>query len=155
MLPTASTRGRRTRGGSTAPGHWHRRHAAAAWWRLRAASSTQAVALLEEAAAAHESVGDPLGRARALLALGVTRRRAKQKRPAREALEAAAAAFEKIGAAGWAERARREIGRIGGRTRSDELTPAERRVADLVAQGGRTPRSPPRSSSRSGRSRAT
>ena len=33
------------------------------------------------------------------------------------------------------QRARDELGAIGGRTRSDGLTPAERRVADLVAEG--------------------
>jgi DNA-binding CsgD family transcriptional regulator len=35
----------------------------------------------------------------------------------------------------WAERARAELGRIGGRASSDGLTPTEQRVADLVAQG--------------------
>jgi DNA-binding CsgD family transcriptional regulator len=94
-----------------------------------------ALALLEEAASQHEAVGDPLGRSRALLALGVTRRRARQKRPAREAIEAALAGFEAIGAAGWAETARAELGSIGGRTREEGLTAAERRVATLVAQG--------------------
>ncbi len=91
--------------------------------------------LLEDAVSQHEAVGDPFGRARALLALGVVRRKARQKRPARETLEAAAAGFEELGAAGWAERARAELGSIGGRTRVDGLTAAERRVADLVAQG--------------------
>ena len=94
-----------------------------------------AVSLLEAAAAQHEAVGDPFGRARALLELGVTRRRARQKRGARESIESAADAFEELGAAGWAERARRELGSIGGRTRTDDLTPAEQRVADLVAKG--------------------
>ncbi len=88
-----------------------------------------------QAVAEHEAVGDPFGRARALLALGVTRRRARQKRPAREAIEAALAGFEEIGAAGWAEKARDELGRIGGRQREEGLTPAERRVAKLVAEG--------------------
>jgi DNA-binding CsgD family transcriptional regulator len=95
----------------------------------------QAVSLLEHAVAKHEAVGDPFGRARALLALGVVRRRARQKRLAREALEAALAGFEELGAATWVPRARAELGRIGGRTREDGLTPAERRVADLVAEG--------------------
>jgi DNA-binding CsgD family transcriptional regulator len=95
----------------------------------------RAVVLLEEAFELHESHGDPFGRARALLALGVTRRRARQKRPAREAIELALSAFEEMGAAGWAARARQELGAIGGRTRADGLTPAERRVADLVANG--------------------
>jgi DNA-binding CsgD family transcriptional regulator len=95
----------------------------------------QAQRLLAEAVAKHEAVGDPFGRARALLALGVVRRRARQKRAAREAIEAAVAGFEELGAATWVEKARAELGRVGGRTRGEGLTPAERRVADLVAAG--------------------
>jgi DNA-binding CsgD family transcriptional regulator len=84
----------------------------------------------------HEAVGDPFGRARALLALGVVRRRSRQKRSAREAIEAAVEAFEAIDATGWAENARAELARIGGRrSRGDDLTPTERRLADLVAEG--------------------
>lgn len=94
-----------------------------------------AEALLVESAARHRSIGDPFRSARALLALGTVRRRGRKKRTAREAIEEAAASFEEIGAAGWAERARSELGRIGGRTRSDDLTPAERRVAELAAHG--------------------
>jgi DNA-binding CsgD family transcriptional regulator len=94
-----------------------------------------AVALLTDAVERHEAMRDPFGRARALLALGVTRRRARQKRPAREAIELALAGFEELGAAGWAQRARDELGTIGGRTRAEGLTPAERRVAELVADG--------------------
>ena len=76
--------------------------------------------------------------------------------PAREAIEAACADFEELGAAGWAERARDELGRIGGRTRVEGLTPggaARRRPRGRAA--GRTPRSPRRSSSPSARLRAT
>jgi DNA-binding CsgD family transcriptional regulator len=40
-----------------------------------------------------------------------------------------------MGARLWAGRARAELGRIGGRARSDGLTPTEQRVADLVAEG--------------------
>jgi DNA-binding CsgD family transcriptional regulator len=47
----------------------------------------------------------------------------------------AGAEFETIGAAGWAAKARGELGRIGGRTREQGLTFAERRVAVLVAEG--------------------
>jgi DNA-binding CsgD family transcriptional regulator len=94
-----------------------------------------ALAALAEAVTRLEAVGDPFGHARALLALGVIRRRARQKRAAREAIEAACAGFEQMGAAGWADRARDELGQIGGRTRSEGLTPAEQRVADLVANG--------------------
>ena len=95
----------------------------------------QALLVLGEAISLHEAAGDPFGRARALLALGAVRRRARQKRPAREAIEAACAGFEKLEAVRWTERAREELGRIGGRTRVEGLTPAERRVADLVAKG--------------------
>ena len=95
----------------------------------------QAIATLENAVGEHEEVGDPFGRARALLALGVLGRRARQKRPAREAIEAALAGFEALGAAGWAEKARGELGRVGGRARVEGLTAAEQRVAALVAKG--------------------
>ena len=94
-----------------------------------------AVSLLADAVARHEAVGDPFGRARALLALGVVRRRARQKLAAREAIEAARAGFEELGAERWAQRAGEELSQIGGRTRSEGLTPAERRVAALVAKG--------------------
>ena len=95
----------------------------------------QASRVLEAAVAEHGAVEDSFGRARAFLALGVIRRRARQKRSAREAIEAALAGFETLGAAGWAEKARGELGRIGGRTRAEGLTAAEQRVADLVAEG--------------------
>jgi DNA-binding CsgD family transcriptional regulator len=94
-----------------------------------------AVDLLAQAVTEHEAVGDPFGRARALLVLGAIRRRARQKRPAREAIEAALEGFEAIGASGWAAKTHAELGSIGGRTRTDGLTAAERRVADLVAEG--------------------
>ena len=95
----------------------------------------QARSLLEQSVAQLEHVGDLFGRARALLALGAVRRRARQKRSAREAIEAALEGFETLGASTWAERARGELGRISGRTREEGLTAAERRVATLVAEG--------------------
>jgi DNA-binding CsgD family transcriptional regulator len=94
-----------------------------------------AASLLERATKEHEAVGDRFGRARALLALGVVRRRERQKRGSRDAIEAALDEFEGLGAATWIEKARTELGRIGGRTRSEGLTPAEQRVAALVAEG--------------------
>ena len=54
---------------------------------------------------------------------------------AREAIQAALDGFEQLGAATWVEKARSELGRIGGRRRQEGLTPAERRVAALVAEG--------------------
>ncbi|MDX6451824.1 MAG: hypothetical protein QOH16_1873 [Gaiellaceae bacterium] len=95
----------------------------------------QADSLLDRAVAQHEAVGDPYGRARALLALGIVRRRERQKRASRDAIGAALSGFEQLGAATWVARARDELGRIGGRTRESGLTSAERRVATLVAEG--------------------
>ena len=43
--------------------------------------------------------------------------------------------FEQLGAATWVEKARSELGRIGGRRREEGLTPAESRVAALVVEG--------------------
>ncbi len=95
----------------------------------------RAASLLEGAVAQHERAGDVFGRARALLALGIVRRRQRQKRAAREAIDDALSAFEELGAATWIEKARSELGRIGGRTRTEGLTPAEYRVAALAAEG--------------------
>jgi DNA-binding CsgD family transcriptional regulator len=95
----------------------------------------EAASLLEAAVSQHDRAVDAFGRGRALLALGVVRRRGRQKRSAREAIEAALADFEQLGAATWIEKARAELGRIGGRTRERGLTAAERRVAALVAEG--------------------
>jgi DNA-binding NarL/FixJ family response regulator len=67
--------------------------------------------------------------------VGALRRRAKRKAAARAALEEALASLEAMGVPVWAERARRELARIGGRARSRELTPTEERVAELVAEG--------------------
>jgi ATP/maltotriose-dependent transcriptional regulator MalT len=96
----------------------------------------RALSHLEHALAVHDEVAVPLERARTLLALGATRRRARHKRAARDSLQSAGELFERIGARVWCERAVAELGRIGGRAPSSgELTTTERRVAELVAQG--------------------
>ena len=95
----------------------------------------QALDLLARAVAEHDAAGDPFGRARGLLALGTARRRIRQKRPAREAIEAAVGDFDAIGASRWAAKARGELSSISGRRPADALTAAERRVATLVAEG--------------------
>ena len=78
----------------------------------------------------------PFERARTLLGLGAAQRRSKQKARARATLEQALAEFEQLGAALWAAQARTELGSIGGRAPSESgLTPAEQRVAALVAEG--------------------
>lgn len=94
-----------------------------------------AIELLERSVQISTLAHDPFGRARALLALGSTRRRARQKRAAREAIGDAVTEFERLGAASWVAAGRRELGRIGGRTKVDRLTDSERRVAELVAAG--------------------
>jgi DNA-binding NarL/FixJ family response regulator len=99
--------------------------------------AAQALDLLATAIAEHEAVDDPFGRARAQLALGAARRRARQKKAAREAIASALESFEAVGASGWAEKARAELVRIGGRRPSGgELTATEQRLAALVAEGG-------------------
>jgi DNA-binding CsgD family transcriptional regulator len=95
-----------------------------------------ALSAFERALAHHERAPEPFERGRTLLALGQVQRRAKQRRAARETLKRALAVFEELGAALWAERARAEVARIGGRAPSaGELTPMERRVAELAAAG--------------------
>lgn len=93
---------------------------------------------LRRALTEHKRSPEPFERGRTLLALGSVERRAKQKRVAREALGGALAIFEDLGARLWAGRARDELERVGGRpSASGSLTPAERRVAELVAGGRR------------------
>jgi DNA-binding CsgD family transcriptional regulator len=82
-----------------------------------------------------ERIEAPLTRARTLLALGTVRRRRKEKRAAREALDAAIAILDALPAPLWAERARAERARIGGRVTSGALTETERRIAELVSEG--------------------
>jgi DNA-binding CsgD family transcriptional regulator len=83
----------------------------------------------------HRALPVPLERARSLIVLGSIQRRTKQKAAARASLEEALASLDEMGARPWADRARAELARIGGRTRSSGLTPTEERVADLVADG--------------------
>jgi DNA-binding CsgD family transcriptional regulator len=91
---------------------------------------------LEHSLAQYARVQIPFEVARTLLALGSTQRRARQKAAARTTLTSALASFEELGAAIWADKARNDLARIGGRSPSgDKLTPAEERVAALVAEG--------------------
>ncbi len=95
-----------------------------------------ALAEFAQALDLHSEIELPLDRGRTLLALGAAQRRLKRRREARATLEQALAVFERIGAALWAERARAELKRISGRSATPgALTPAEERVAALVAEG--------------------
>ena len=92
---------------------------------------------LDRSVALFEKLPYAFDLARSRLAAGAAHRRIRHRQRAREQLEAAAHAFEELGATPWAERARRELSRIGGRapSRSNALTETERQVADLVAAG--------------------
>jgi DNA-binding CsgD family transcriptional regulator len=90
----------------------------------------------DEALKQHRLVEEPFELARTLLAFGSVQRRAKKRAHARELLGRALAGFDQLGARLWAERARAELARIGGRAPSgDDLTATERQLADLVAEG--------------------
>jgi DNA-binding CsgD family transcriptional regulator len=95
-----------------------------------------ALELLTAAAGRHANTCVPFESARTLLALGSAQLRLRRKRAARESLHDALEAFERLGAAVWAERAAAELARIGGRAPgSDGLTSSEWRVAELVGRG--------------------
>ena len=90
---------------------------------------------LLHAAAAHDTLPLPIERARIDLCLGRVLRRQKRRLEAREALDRAVVAFDALGSRLWAEQARNERARIGGRTRASGLTATEAQVAALVAAG--------------------
>jgi DNA-binding CsgD family transcriptional regulator len=91
----------------------------------------------EQALEAHAGLANPFELARTELFYGMTLRRAKRRGEAREMISRAFKRFEALGAAEWLARARGELARTGAgpRTSGDELTPTERRVAELVATG--------------------
>jgi len=91
---------------------------------------------LEEAVEVGGAAGDPLELGRSLLALGTIRRRLRRKQAARSALTRALETFEGLGARIWAERTRRELGRIGGRSAPrSRLSATEAEIAALVGTG--------------------
>ena len=90
----------------------------------------------EDALAAHERLPMPFELGRTLLVFGLLERRRNERRRGNEHLEQAYAIFEHLGAPLWAARAQRELRPLGGRPTSHlTLTPAEQRVAELVASG--------------------
>jgi DNA-binding CsgD family transcriptional regulator len=99
-------------------------------------ADTPAIEALESSAAELAALPYPFEHGRTLLALGRVRRRALHRRAAHEALEHAVTILDGLGAQLWAESARSELKRIGGRKAAyDELTAAELRVASLAAEG--------------------
>ena len=95
-----------------------------------------ALASCEQALDVHERMPVPFERARTLLIYGTILRRNKRRKAAREAIEAALSIFEALPAPVWADNARADLARIGGRAPAgDGLTESERRIAELVAAG--------------------
>lgn len=94
-----------------------------------------ALASAREAVDTYARLNLPFEHARCLLVLGEVQRRAKQRKAARDTLTAAEAAFDRLGARLWSERAKAERARIGGRTTIEGLSETELRVAKLVASG--------------------
>ena len=80
----------------------------------------------------------PVHLGRALLSLGSVQRQLRRKGDARATLGRAVAVFDEMGAPIWAARARRELGRIGGRrSATTGLSETERQIVELVV-GGRS-----------------
>jgi DNA-binding CsgD family transcriptional regulator len=97
--------------------------------------------LLDEAVRVTDGSAARLERAKALTALGMALRRARQPARAREPLRRGFEAATRCDARPLAELARAELYAAGGRPRREaltgpeSLTPSERRVADLAAEG--------------------
>lgn len=119
------------------------------WARVAAGRGAAAVQLAignpvraVEAAAAGlaeaRALGLPFEVARCLLVLGTAERRARRRTTGAHSLDLAASAFVALGAPGWAALAGDQRTRLTSPARGpgeEPLTTAERRVADLAAQG--------------------
>jgi DNA-binding CsgD family transcriptional regulator len=94
-----------------------------------------------EALKLHQRTPDRFEQARTQLCHGEALRRARQRVKARDQLRAAVEGFDALGAAPWAERARRELQSSGETMRRrdaltlDALTPRELQVALVLAEG--------------------
>jgi DNA-binding CsgD family transcriptional regulator len=95
-----------------------------------------ASAALEEAVRQHSRLPMPFELARTLVAQGQIQRRRKERLAAKHSLGQAIDIFQSRGAVLWAERARRELGRLGLHPGdANSLTKTERRVAEMVVSG--------------------
>jgi DNA-binding CsgD family transcriptional regulator len=105
------------------------------------AGGRDGLALLERAVDTLAASPARLEHARALCELGAARRRSRQRVAARDPLRQALDAAHRRGADALAERARTELLATGARPRRlvqtglDALTPSERRVCEMAAQG--------------------
>ena len=116
--------------------------ALAARSRALLAGPDEADALFEESLRLHAATDQPMQQARTTLLYGEHLRRRRRRADARGYLHLAADAFERLGAACWAQRARDELRATGETVRKrdegqaiDRLTPQELQVARAVSQG--------------------
>jgi ATP/maltotriose-dependent transcriptional regulator MalT len=106
-----------------------------------ASGGAKGVALLEESVATLRGSAAVLERAESLVSLGAALRRAGERADARPALSEGLEIAAQCGAGPLADRAREELIAAGSRPRSvvrqgaDALTPSERRVATMAAEG--------------------
>jgi DNA-binding CsgD family transcriptional regulator len=115
--------------------------AAAARMRGLLAEGDTADGHFEEALRLHADAELPFEHARTRLFYGEQLRRSRRRSDARPHLRAALAAFERLGATPWAERARGELRATGETARKreastlDQLTPQELQIARFVSEG--------------------
>lgn len=107
-----------------------------AMWLAARGELADAEAAAVRALGHHASLPMPFERARTQLLLGQLQQRRRRRRSALDNLEEAAGVFETLGAALWVERSRAALARSAvGASGQPMLTPAERRIADLVVSG--------------------
>jgi DNA-binding CsgD family transcriptional regulator len=100
------------------------------------AEPTASMTAFERALEHHARLDMPFELGRTLLTLGEAQRRFKQRRAAAASMRAALEIFRTLGAPLWITKAEDALARTGTRAASPgELTPTERRVAELVADG--------------------
>jgi DNA-binding CsgD family transcriptional regulator len=95
-----------------------------------------ATGVAELALTEHGRLPMPLEEARTQLVLGQLQRRQRRRDAGTATLRQAWQTFDRLGSQVWAERAKVELARgTPGKKRSEGLTPAERRVAELAVSG--------------------
>jgi DNA-binding CsgD family transcriptional regulator len=103
---------------------------------LASGDAAGAARITEELSGPAASTWRPFDRARTLLVRGTVLRRSRARRDAAHALDEAVSIFEELGSPTWAALARGQSDRLGRRRPgTPQLTPSERRVAELAATG--------------------